>query len=847
MNAIEDIHSLLEERHTTDRSSRLLDLLSSVKKLDRKTLGTNNDCLHCYVRNLHQTSDIHIWESIVDILIDHGYNIDNQDHLGQTPLLAFINFMSFDLNQVGCKIEGIPPKDVVAKLLRCGASVNISDHNGNTPLYSSVSMLNMEITMMILAAGGSLNSVLGGNIFYALGKAYNNDDKTSLMMMRMMYLVKDRVDIREQCIDGSTILHYAASNCMENFLRFLISCTDIDTKSKDSFGRNILHYAVRNKYSHTHLHESVKMLDVNERDINADTPLHFACLDQNLKAVKDLLEWGADPNTAGSLGIRPLHLYCPPLKSAANPYSNKWHTGRYTLSLDAMADLLKYKADVNAVDNYGSTALHYLAFTGCSADVINLLVDAGAVTSLQDNNGTTAAETAAKQCHWQTAKLLGSKRCPRLLPQSDIGQGVTTIHGIETYTDYIRNSTQRPDSQNNTRNDYIFADIGLHTTTDNLEANRHVLQKVEEYFQNVVSELVNLDKRFEGTLICSGSSYEGTKTGNPDEFDYMVNLVAFSKLIRDLTPFGSTPAFIELVVGDDIDPRFEEFVFGGKLYGPAIQDRFRMLTWQAMCKVNQKGTDNIYCPYDDWFGKLYPPISYHALPNNEWGSSGLQAVTLIWTCGTYKRMKISIDLNPVVHVQLWPQNFRPQSRLLSNLQEEGFYVIPKTISVRTEKIPWRISLSHIETKIFKVLPPSVLEAYRLIKTLRESPITPIIINGNKKEYHLNRRIQLRCTTMEAPEPVDIDELLKHPESWPSYYLELDSSAEVETFYLKQLFYSELDEFASQGDWPREIDTQEQVCRSVLQERDSIHLKIGTKSVFTVMIRFLANRYCNDID
>jgi ankyrin repeat protein len=107
-------------------------------------------------------------------------------------------------------------------------------------------------------------------------------------------------------------------------------------------------------------------------------------------AIKLLLAHGARPDLSNSLGITPL-------MAAAGLGSNEIDTrGKYVtqkLACDSIDLLVAAGAQINAVDNFGRSALHGAAYWGWD-DVVKDLVAHHADLSVKDARGITPVDTA---------------------------------------------------------------------------------------------------------------------------------------------------------------------------------------------------------------------------------------------------------------------------------------------------------------------------------------------------------------------------------------------------------------------------------------------------------------------
>ena len=130
-------------------------------------------------------------------------------------------------------------------------------------------------------------------------------------------------------------------------------------------------------------------VDVNAREGDGATALHWAVVRDDVEVVDALLDAGADANAANDYGVTPLSLACTNRSAAL--------VGR----------LLDGGADPDAATTMGETALMSCAKTG-SADALALLFEHGAgnVDAREASHGQTALMWAAAQPNPEAVRVL---------------------------------------------------------------------------------------------------------------------------------------------------------------------------------------------------------------------------------------------------------------------------------------------------------------------------------------------------------------------------------------------------------------------------------------------------------
>jgi hypothetical protein len=127
--------------------------------------------------------------------------------------------------------------------------------------------------------------------------------------------------------------------------------------------------------------------NVNTRDEDGLTPLHYAASRGYVEVARLLLENGADVNAKNEHGITPLHVA-----------ASEGHA-------EVVRLLLEHGADANARDEDGLTPLHNAAANG-HLDVVKLLLEKGADPAIRSNGDWTPLDIARALGHAEVVKVL---------------------------------------------------------------------------------------------------------------------------------------------------------------------------------------------------------------------------------------------------------------------------------------------------------------------------------------------------------------------------------------------------------------------------------------------------------
>ena len=311
--------------------------------------------------------------------------------------------------------------DNLKTLIQYGADINARDIDGSTLLHYASRYSKQEIVEFLL----KLNQISVN--------ACNNNQATRLMFAcsdggrldNMKTLIQYGADINARCINGVTLLHLASRYSKQEVVEFLLNSNQIsvnttnndqrtplmlacfdgghldnmktliqygaDINARDINGSTLLHFASR--YAVQEIVEFLlksNPISVNANNNTQATPLMFACMDGGrLDNMKTLIQYGADINARDINGETLLHLAC-----------------RYA-EQEIVEFLLKSnQISVNATNNTQATPLMFACFNGGRLDNMKTLIQYGADISARDINGETLLHLASRYAEQKIIEFL---------------------------------------------------------------------------------------------------------------------------------------------------------------------------------------------------------------------------------------------------------------------------------------------------------------------------------------------------------------------------------------------------------------------------------------------------------
>ena len=236
------------------------------------------------------------------------------------------------------------------------------------------------------------------------------------------YLVQNGSDVYRKTNEGKSCLHLAAKGGQIDICKILLKKYIFNIHEKDQSGKSPLHYSATNgsfKYF-------VKMeIDIYQKIKNRKNCLHLAVKKGCVNLCNTLLEvYNLDFNVVGHSGKNPLNystiygkydFFQNFVRMVSNIYQ-KGSDGKNCLILAAQGghlDICKtlteiYNFDIDVVDCYGKSRLHYCAGDG-NYELFQYLAEVGCKIYQKTKEDENCLILAAQEGHLDLCKRLVSK------------------------------------------------------------------------------------------------------------------------------------------------------------------------------------------------------------------------------------------------------------------------------------------------------------------------------------------------------------------------------------------------------------------------------------------------------
>ncbi|MBN1518352.1 ankyrin repeat domain-containing protein [Candidatus Sumerlaeota bacterium] len=292
-------------------------------------------------------------------LIEQGYDINRRDRNNRTPFWAAVS-------------DGY--WQITADLVRAGADLNL-DYNGFMPCYYGYR--SSALMQALIDRGEELDFSAPSPQGYTFGyMCVINDNIDSLKM----WLAHPSCDVNVHNGDKGeryTALHAAANKNNVAAVKLLLDA-GADMTAYEIDGVSPLHFAITsNSNDAALLMINYPNAPLDHQNQSQYTPLHLAAMLRNEDTVAALLEKGANPN------IKNIHNHTP-----------------FSLAVDendaGIVRLFIEKSkspDLNVETNERLTPLHH-AVLHKNAEIVKLLLEAGAETEVHDTKGRTPLDIA---------------------------------------------------------------------------------------------------------------------------------------------------------------------------------------------------------------------------------------------------------------------------------------------------------------------------------------------------------------------------------------------------------------------------------------------------------------------
>ncbi|KAH9056407.1 ankyrin repeat-containing domain protein [Lactarius vividus] len=368
---------------------------------------------------------------VTRLLLDQGAKVDDVDEFGNTPL-HYVSGGKYESEEVGVGVARL--------LLERGGDVNRQNKQQCTPLHLASFNGRLEIARVLLDHNSKVDAVdeFGITPLCNVSRGKYDSEEAGVGIVRL--LLERGGDVNERSKQQYTPLHFASYNGKLEVVRLLLDHGG-NVDAVDDFGKTPLHHVAQGKYDSEEAGVSVaRLLLERGADTNAQakqhrqrTPLHFASFNGKLEIARLLLDHGAKVDAVDELGNTPLHDVSKgkyesetavavarlllERGSDVNSQPKYWqqrtplHIASYNGKVEIVRLLLEQVANVDAVSDFGGTALHYVSggkheSEEAGVGIAQLLLEYGGDVNGQSKQRWTPLHFASFNGKLEIARLL---------------------------------------------------------------------------------------------------------------------------------------------------------------------------------------------------------------------------------------------------------------------------------------------------------------------------------------------------------------------------------------------------------------------------------------------------------
>ncbi|XP_023313610.1 tankyrase-like [Trichogramma pretiosum] len=309
--------------------------------------ATGMTALHIICQRAKGPFDLAMLKTLLELTHDkyRPVQVNARDEFGKTPLHYAVEQLDEKLFEILLKneadshlsdYEGLTPLHIIFKTPRRQYSrtfknmllaifkkisspeqINAQDKLGKTPLHYALEQQQAEFFEILVENGANPNSadfegLTSLHIIIKQNWGSKNYESFTNKFFDISRAKGQPVQIDARDKKGQTPLHYAVVKRNEQIVKWLLE-KGADATLADTEGLTPLHITCDSLVAHYILQISSKKqqkVQVNAQDKLGRTPLHYAVCTDRRNYVTMLLAKGADPNSADSEGVTPLHIIC---------------------------------------------------------------------------------------------------------------------------------------------------------------------------------------------------------------------------------------------------------------------------------------------------------------------------------------------------------------------------------------------------------------------------------------------------------------------------------------------------------------------------------------------------------